>query len=748
MHLRSSRVLLATLLFSVFLVRAAGQNQPGDAFPPQIAPPKAANPPAQEPSKSDPSKSDPSGANNQGSQDQNNQEDEGFHIHRQVEEVVLHATVVDDKQRMVMNLDKSSFTVLEDGKPQTISIFELQKLESEMLPPIADRPRTLIERNAAVPKQPAKPAQGPIRFQDRRLIALFFDFSSMQPDDQVRAQDAAVKFLQKQMTASDLVTIMTYGASLKVVEDFTDDRERLITAIRKFQLGADSEMAGLGDTGTAAEGDDTGGFTADETEFNIFNTDQKLAALESAAHKLAAFPEKKALVYISSGIPKTGVENQSQLRATVNAAVRANVAFYPIDATGLVAEAPSGNAGAASPRGTGTFSGASQRGRTDTRNDQQETLVTLAADTGGKALLDNNDLSLGIRQAQKDINSYYILGFYSSNANKDGRYRHIEVKTTNKQLQVKLEHRDGYYADKVFAKFNAGDKERQLQDALMLGDPVSELPLAIEIDHFRIGRDRYFVPISVKIPGSAINLAKKGDRESVELDFIGQIHDKSGKLVTAVRDGITAKLDQVAAAQLGRRSFQYDTGLTLAPGQYSLRFLARENLGGKMGTFETKFVVPDLAQETKSLRVSSVIWSSQREKLTAAVGTADKDKKALVNHPLVQDGEKLLPSVTRVFRKDQTLYCYLEVYDPSVESADKNAQVTAELVLYQGGRMAFESKPVKLTTEIANRPNVLPIQFQLALAKLNPGAYTAQVNVIDELGRKFAFPRSALVLLP
>jgi len=146
--------------------------------------------------------------------------------------------------------------------------------------------------------------------------------------------------------------------------------------------------------------------------------------------------------------------------------------------------------------------------------------------------------------------------------------------------------------------------------------------------------------------------------------------------------------------------------------------------------------------------VSSVIWSSQREKLTAAVGTADKDKKALVNHPLVQDGEKLLPSVTRVFRKDQTLYCYLEVYDPSVESADKNVQVTAELVLYQGGRMAFESKPVKLTTEIANRPNVLPIQFQLALAKLNPGAYTAQVNVIDELGRKFAFPRSALVLLP
>ena len=663
--------------------------------------------------------------------------------------VIIDVYARDKSGKPVTTLTKDDFILLEDGKPQTISVFDLQHLEAEVLPAIEDAPRTLIDRTKpAAPAPPPPSPSGSILFKDRRLITLFFDFSSLQPTDQIRAQDAAVQFLEKQMTKSDLVSIMTFGAAIKTVEDFTDDRERLISTIKKFQIGAASEMQALGDTGTAAEGDDTGTFVADETEFNIFNTDQKLAALEAAARRLSAFPEKKALIYFSAGISKTGVENQSQLRATVNSAVRANVAFYPIDVTGLVAEAPSGDASVASPRGTGSFTGANQVGRVDARNNQQETLVTLAADTGGKALLDNNDLSLGIQQAQKDINSYYILGFYSSNIAKDGRYRHIEVKLANKNLQVKLEHRDGYYADKVFAKFNGADKERQLQDALMLGDPVSELPLAIEIDHFRIGRDRYFVPISVKIPGSAINLAKKGDRESVELDFIGQIRDKSGKLVTAVRDGITAKLDQAAASQLGRRSFQYDTGLTLAPGQYSLRFLARENLGGKMGTFETKFVVPDLAQETKSLRLSSVVWSSQREKLSAAVGAADKDKKALANHPLVQDGEKLLPSVTRVFRKDQTLFCYLEVYDPSVEPASKNANVTAELVLYQSGRMAFESRPVQLTTEIANRPNVLPIQFQLALAKLPAGPYTAQVNVIDELGRKFAFPRSALVLLP
>ena len=384
----------------------------------------------------------------------------------------------------------------------------------------------------------------------------------------------------------------------------------------------------------------------------------------------------------------------------------------------------------------------------DSRNNQQETLVTLAADTGGKALLDNNDLSLGITQAQKDINSYYIVGFYSSNAAKDGRYRRIEIKLNDKTLQVKLEHRDGYYADKVFAKFTSSDKERQLQDALMLGDPVSELPLAIEIDHFRIGRDRYFVPISVKIPGSAINLSKKGDRQSIELDFIGQVRDKAGHLVTAVRDGITAKLDESSASQLGRRSFQYDTGLTLTPGDYTLRFLARENLTGKMGTFETGFNVPDLAQETKTLRLSSVVWSSQRETLSAVVGAADKNKKEMANHPLVQNGQKLVPSITRVFRKDQNLYVYLEVYDAALDPERKAANVTAELTLYQGARKAFESNPIQLSEPAANRPGVLPLQFQVPLAKLSAGPYTAQVNVVDELGRKFAFPRGTLVVLP
>ena len=658
--------------------------------------------------------------------------------------VVINVTVKDKSGNLITNLKKEDFQLLEDGVPQTISVFELQRLNNELLAPVSfaqSAPRTLEERASATTPAPA----GPIRYQDRRLLALFFDLSSMQPGEQVRAQQAAIKFLQTQMTASDLVSIMVFGNRLKVLEDFTADRDRLLGALRKLSLGEASDLADTAQT-AADEGDDSGSFVADETEFNIFNTDRKLTALEDAAKKLSIYPEKKALVYFSSGVGKTGVENQSQLKATVNAAVRANVSFYPIDSRGLVATAPAGDASTASPRGTGVFSGSKQASVRSGFNDSQETLYSLAADTGGKAMLDSNDLTLGIRQAQNGISSYYVIGYYSTNSADDGKFRRVQVRVAS-QPQAKLDYRSGYYASKVFAKFTASDKERQLEEALTLDDPVSELPLALEVDYFRVAKDRYFVPISVKIPGSAVGLSKKGAKEATNLDFIGQVRDASGKLVSGVRDEITVKLNEADAARIGQRHLQYDAGLMLAPGVYSLRFLARENLTGKMGTFETKFTVPDLNSE-KKLRISSVILSGQKEPISAAVGAAETNKKLLAEHPLVQDGQKVVPSITRVFRKDQSLYVYFEVYDPSLDPDRKAPNVTAEIELLQGARKAFESRPLRLNKLGTSRPGVTPFNFQIPLARLQAGQYVSQVNVIDELGRKFAFSRSSIVLLP
>src|SRR5579863_861540 len=272
---------------------------------------------------------------------------------------------------------------------------------------------------------PSQP--GSIRFQDRRLVVMLFDLSSMQPDDQVHANEAAQKFLNSSLQPNDMVAIMVNSTSLNVAQDFTNDKDQLIAVVKKLSIGQSSDLASAGTTGDMTTGEDTGAaFESDETESNIFSTDQKLVALETAAKMLASLPEKKALVYFSAGVGKSGMDNQAQLRSTVAAAVRSNVSFYPIDISGLIALPPGGDATHANQRGNSMFTGAAQASQKQKVDDQQETLVTLAEDTGGKAFLDSNDLAGEITQARDDVHSYYILGFYSSNAKEDGKFRRIQ----------------------------------------------------------------------------------------------------------------------------------------------------------------------------------------------------------------------------------------------------------------------------------------------------------------------------------
>ena len=672
--------------------------------------------------------------------------------------VIIDVNVRDRAGKVVPNLEKGDFTLLEDGKPQTISVFEFQKLEGDaLLPavpavkPVVESPAAAAPRGRAVGNAPTATVPPPvIRFQNRRLVAMLFDFSTMQIPEQNRIQQAALKFIREQMKPADIVAILSASTGpLKIVQDFTDDKDRLEEVVKTFQIGVASELAGVsGNGGDNTTGEDTGtAFNADETEFNIFNTDKQLATLGLAAKMLAAFPEKKALLYFSSGISKSGFDNQASLEAAVNSAKRSNVAIYPIDARGLVASAPAGDANAAASRETSILTGAQQQSQRDKFNDSQETLSTLAVDTGGKLYVDDNDLALGMEKARDDIASYYIVGYYSTNIKMDGKYRRVQVKL-NKDVQAKIDYRNGYFGQKEFKKFTASDKEDQLSQALMLGDPLTDLSLTAEIDYFRLARDRYFVPFSVKIPGSEIALAKRRGNAQTEFDFIGQVRDEHAKLIAVVRDGIKIKLSEQTAAQLSASPLAYDTGFTLPPGKYSFKFLARENETGKMGTYETKFTIPDLAPDRPAIKTSSVIWSNQREALSDSLASADNKKKLIESDPLVQEGRKLIPSITHVFRKDQNLYVYLEIYDPTTNEAQGKPSVAATLSFYRGKTKSFESQPVRLDAFAVKRAQTLPLELQAPLAQLAPGRYTCQVNIVDENGRKFGFARTEIVVLP
>jgi VWFA-related protein len=663
--------------------------------------------------------------------------------------VIVDVVVRDKSGKPMEGLKQEDFTVLEDGKPQKLSVFEFQHLSSQPEPP----PKLTLADELQRPEAPkttiGAEQPGESQYRDKRLLVFFLDFSSMGMNEQLRAQDAALDYVNKHITKDDMVAIMLYTSAIQVLSDFTSNRDSLINILKSLPIGEMSELAGLADTDDANGEDSGAAFVADETEFNIFNTDQKLAAIEQAARMLSALPEKKALIYFSAGVNKTGIDNQAQLEASVNAAAKANVAIYAVDARGLMADPPGAAASKAGPRGTTLYNGGFYNSQRATINDSQETLYTLAADTGGKAYFDSNDIAGEIVQAQESMPSYYLLGYYSTNQAKDGKYRKISVKLNNK-LGAKLEHRPGYYADKVWGKLNGEEKEQQLKEVLSAGNPVTDLPLALQIDYFRISATSYFVPVSIKIPGSVIALAAKGGAAITQFDFAGQIQDEQHAVVGNVRDNIKIRLDQDNAAKAGRKSFQYDAGFTLEPGRYHMKFVVRENISGKLGTFETRFTVPDLSADTPGLKLSSVIWSNQRERLQAAVGVAEKvsQKEASAN-PLISDDQKIVPNITHVFRRDQSLYVTFDVYDsiPDPKAPNDRRVKVSMSVFTSKGAKAFEIGPIAATQLVSTRPEAVPVQVQVPLKNMAPGRYVCQINVVDELGRKFAFRRAPLIVL-
>jgi VWFA-related protein len=676
-------------------------------------------------------------------------------------QLVIETVVVKDKKgNPIGGLTAKDFTVTEDGVPQTIKIAEYQEIPTTDAPVVTPgTPENITIYNRLSRTQVAPETPGTLKYRDRRLMALYFDMSNMPPADQMRALAAAETFIRKNMTQADLLSILRYsGGSVDVLQDFTSDRDHLLSILETMVVG---EGQGSVESVSDASAADTGAaFGQDDSEFNIFNTDRQLAALQTAAQMLGKLNEKKQLLYFASGMRLNGVDNQAQLHATVDAAIRAGVAIWTLDARGLVASAPLGDATQGSPGGAAMYTGGAALANTTRFQQSQDTLFALAGDTGGKAFLDNNDLTKGIVQAQQSESNYYILGYYTTNTTLNGKFRKVKV-TVNPELAANLDYRQGYYAGKVFGKFTVADKERQLEDALMLGDPITELTIAMEINYFQLNRAEYFVPIVVKIPGRELALAKRGGAEHTLIDFIGEIKDAyGGTTVQNVYDKVNIKLSDSTAAELAKSPVEYDFGFTMLPGKYSIKFLARDDETGRIGTFQTSFVVPNLTKELKHVPTSSVVLSSQRvdykDAIYNVVKGKEQDKQAAAN-PLVQNGQKLIPSVTRVFSKGRAIYVYLQAYQETAPAVAGTAPAAAAaatqpliafVTFYRDQAKVFETQPMEVTPAPNSRLGAAVLNFSISPTQLAPGQYDCQVTVLDPTGQKASFWQAPILLVP
>ena len=591
----------------------------------------------------------------------------GFTFKVSSELVLVSVTVHDKHGALLRGLKQSDFTVLEDGKVQRLQSFDIEDVENYLQ---SAPQRSSAQAETAAAKTDlftSRKAPSLEALRDRRLMVLFLDLSSLESDDSDRAVESAKNFVAKQMTPADLVSIVSFDTSLKVVQDFSSDKKLLLAALERI-AGNEGVGQEAGTTGTS-EGtpDDAGSFVADDTDYNIFNTDLRLQALATLARNLAGIDQKKSILYFSSGMTKTGVENQAQLRAAVNAAVRSNVSIYAVDSRGLQALPPGGIASSASLRGVSSYSGAAVQNDLDSNFASQETLVTIAEDTGGKAFLDSNDFSKAYAKVQADSETYYVLGYRSSNPSRDGRFRRIEVKLNRND--VKLEYRKGYYGPRDFQHFTKEDREQQLQEEMASELPNTDLPVYLASGYFRAQESKFFALVSIVVPGSA--LVAQRDKDRASLDVLGMVRDKETKFpIGNIRDNVKLTVEQTQSVTASgsaprggpgaalttaakRKNVQYNTGFLLPPGRYHLKFVVRENQNGRVGTFETDLTIPDLRKE--KMKISSVILSSQK---------VQPAKKSQAN-PLVSGGEEIIPNIAHVFTPEQSMTLYYEVYEPA-----------------------------------------------------------------------------------
>ena len=659
--------------------------------------------------------------------------------------IIETVTVKDKEGRAIEGLTAKDFAITEDGEPQEIAFVEFQRLEaaSTSAPASAADAASAWQApagtSAPVQAQISAAAAGDIRYRDKRLVVLYFDMTAMGPAEQMRAFAAAQKFLGT-MDDSVLMAIMVFeGGAVRVKTDFTSNRAVIAEQILRLIYGDDLDGDGLPDTpesGTA--------FGQDDYEFNVFNTDRQLSALQTAMSMLRPLPERKSLVYFSSGLRLNGTDNNAQLRATTNAALRANVSVHAIDARGLVAQAPLGDASRPSPGGMQMFTGQGAMTLSGNFQRSQDSLYALSKDTGGSPMFDYNDLTLGITRAVESMTSYYIIGYYSTHPAADGRFRRVRVSLAN-GMDADVQFRSGYFADKTWAKLSAADRERQLEEALMLENPVTDITIAMELNYFQLNRAEYFVPVGVKIPGSELVLAKRGGAPRTVIDFIGEVKDDYGITIQNVRDKLDIRLSADTASQLARRPIQYETGFTLLPGKYVIKILARDVETGRMGTFQTNFTIPNLNREEKRIPTSSVVLSSQRVPLSDALYSVRQKLPADAVNPLVVNGEKLVPSVTRVFTKSRDFHVFLQAYQ---RAATATQPLVASVSFFKDGAKVYETAPQAVVEGLDPKTKAVPLQFTISLEGFPIGRYDCQVSVLDPTSAKATFWRAPIVIIP
>ncbi len=618
--------------------------------------------------------------------------------------ILVDVRVQDSDGRPITGLTAQNFSIWEEGVLQEIGYFQ------EIALPLTSPPQKRAQITT-VPTQVAADSSPPAA-PEKRLLILLFNLSSAGLQDVQMMRTAAQEFLEEQFTQDDAVAVLVFNSGLELLTDFTSDRTILSRVLGSLsQESPELDLSLPGDDNDSEE-DSTSEFIADETEFALFETNQQLSAIQSVAQAFRDVLGRKALLYFSSGLTSRGIENDEQMRWTTDLSNRANISIYSVDTRGLVALSPGGGAQRAGGRGSGIFNGRAALNELISLSQSQEGLITLAADTGGAALVDDNDLSKMFRQAREDASHYYLIGYYTATPPSDGRFRRVEVRST--LSQARLEYRNGYYSDRPYRSLSSSEREFRFLQTIVDDVPVADFPLEISAEYFPDASGQYQVPILLGFDHS--QLSELSGTQELNLEVIMLARDTLG----ITRAGIRDKVEIRRVREEDTIRFVYENLLVLEPGEYQLSAYLRDNRTGLMSQAVQPMDLPPLGP----VRLSSLVLAGEWKELDSQSRYRIRIGKhvTIVENPLKIQDRTLIPRVNRKFTRLETLYLHGKV---GIQGESQEGKYRI-ILLDEAQERLFEGawKPLVPSDEYG-----LDINARLALNQLKEGRYRLRVEV-------------------
>ncbi len=649
----------------------------------------------------------------------------------EVNYVEIDAVVTDEQGNFVRNLSKDDFQIVEDGKPQTLSVFSKVDIPIER----ADPP---LFAKAALPPDVATnrtPFEG-------RVFVIVIDDLHIGLSRTPRVRTAARQFVERYVGANDLVAVVNTRGRSDAMQDFTSNRQLALAAVdRAMGQGAESGVkAALQDyqMNQGVPGQDTR-VNRDFNELErYYNARNSLSTIKSLSDFVSGMRgRRKALVLFSEGINydttnpiqnRYATDVQQGLNDLIAAATRANASIYAVDPRGLT----SGTEDSIDIGSLPTDNSISLTQMQDELRIQQDSLRVMANETGGIAVLNTNDFRTGFSRILEENSSYYVLGYYPTNDKRDGRFRKVQVGMVKPGLRVRA--RRGYYAPKGKAEEPKANKEGtspELREALSSPIPISGLTMAAAATPFRGAAPNDAIALAIEIDGARMKFNPTPDgrfQNNIEISLYAA--DASGKIKDGARDVLSLNLQPQTHAVVSKNMIRIVKRLQVPPGRYSLRIGARDANGGLVGSLIYELDAPDFSKAPLTMSGIAITSAS-----ASRVPTTSADKN-------VNEFKDVLPSpptATRDFPQGDTLAIFTEVYD-NLGKTPHRVQLTAT-VLTDEGKTAFTTSDERRSEELQGASGGYGYQTQIPLSGMAAGRYVLRVEAKGTIGKEPAVTR-------